>query len=103
MAIKAIDYQIKKRGLNAKLFATVHDSIEVLAPFEEVQEVCEIIHHEMVEYPMMKEEWGIDFDVPLQVDVEVGPSFGDVMDAEIEGGILCNKTEIIEYVREKQA
>lgn len=103
MAIKAIYLEIKKRGLHAKLFATVHDSIEILAPFEEVQEVCEIIHHQMVEYPMMKQEWGLDFDVPLLVDVEVGPSFGDVKDAEIVGGKLQNTEELIAYVREKQA
>lgn len=103
VAINAIDKELKAKGLQAKLFATVHDSIEILAPFEELDEVCGIIYNEMVNYPLMKEQWGIEFDVPMKVDIEVGPSFGVIKDAHMVDGRLTNGEELIEFTKEKQA
>jgi DNA polymerase-1 len=64
-------------NLTARVVSTVHDSIEVVCPQDEVEEVCAIIYDELVNYPYIKEKFNIHFDVPLRIDLEVGKSFGE--------------------------
>jgi DNA polymerase-1 len=64
-------------NLTARVVSTVHDSIEVVCPKDEVEEVCAIIYDELVNYPYIKEKFNIHFDVPLRIDLEVGKSFGE--------------------------
>jgi len=69
--------RFKEAGLEATPVATVHDSIEIICPKEEIEKTVEILYDEMVNYPTIKEVFNIHFDVPLAIDIEVGTSFGD--------------------------
>ena len=69
--------KFKQKGMKARIISTVHDSIEAIAPSEEVDEACRIIHDEMVNYPYIRKNFGIEFSVPLDIEILVGESFGD--------------------------
>jgi DNA polymerase-1 len=84
-AIKGITESFK--GLNAKIVATVHDSIEIIAPHDEVKEVLEIVYDEMVNYKTVRKDFGIEFNLPLKIDAEVGTSFGDGKEVHFENGV----------------
>lgn len=83
-AIKGITKSFK--GLNARIVATVHDSVEIIAPHDEVKEVLSIVYDEMVNYNTVKKDFGIEFDLPLKIDAEVGTSFGDGKEVEFING-----------------
>ena len=67
----------KLKGKKAKVVATVHDSIELICPKEETDEVAGIVTDELVNYHYLRENFGITLRVPLAVDIEVGSSFGN--------------------------
>jgi len=79
--------RFKEAGLEARPVATVHDSIEIVSPHEEVEKVLTILYDEMVNYPMIKDIFNIHFDVPLAIDAEVGKSFGDGEEVHFNNGI----------------
>ena len=99
-AIKGITESFK--GLNAKIVATVHDSIEIIAPYDEVEEVLEIVYDEMVNYKTVKRDFGIEFNLPLKIDAEVGTSFGDGKEVDWSNGSPTNVDELISYVKSEQ-
>ena len=74
-------------GLKAKPLATVHDSIEIVCPQEEVKDALTILYDEMVNYPLIKKIFNIHFDVPLSIDAELGNSFGDGKEVHFEDGV----------------
>ena len=76
-ALLGVSKDLQERSMQARVVATVHDSLEVVCPPEELEEVIEIMRHNMVDAPIMKEVFNIHFDVPFKIDVEVGTSFGD--------------------------
>ncbi len=86
-ALLGISNRFKEAGMEARPVATVHDSIEVVCPKKETEEVLKIIYDEMVNYPTVKELFGIHFAVPLAVDVELGSSFGDGEEVHFIDGI----------------
>jgi len=63
--------------MEAKVVATVHDSIELIAPKAETRRVVELVKDELENYHYMRENFNIELKVPLGVDVEVGTSFGN--------------------------
>jgi len=67
----------KLKGMEAKVVATVHDSIELIAPKAETRRVVELVKDELENYHYMRENFNIELKVPLGVDVEVGTSFGN--------------------------
>jgi len=67
----------KLKGMKAKVVATVHDSIELIAPKCETSEVARIVKEEMENAHYMQDNFGINLRVPLSVDIEVGSSFGN--------------------------
>lgn len=83
--------RFKEAGMQANFesrpVATVHDSIEIVCPQEEVKDTLTILYDEMVNYPKIKDIFNIEFDVPLAIDVEVGKSFGDGKEINFENGI----------------
>jgi DNA polymerase-1 len=83
-AIKGITQSFK--GMKARIVATVHDSVEIIAPHDEVKEVLEIVYDEMVNYNTVKKDFGIEFDLPLKIDAEVGTSFGNGKEVEFKNG-----------------
>ena len=72
----------KLKGMKAKVVATVHDSIELIAPKNETKKVVEIVKDELENYHYLKENFHINLKVPLGVDVEVGSSFGNGVEYE---------------------
>ena len=72
----------KLKGMNAKVVATVHDSIELIAPKNETRKVVEIVKDELENYHYLRENFHINLKVPLGVDVEVGSSFGNGVEYE---------------------
>tara|TARA_R100001594_G_C3835599_1_gene214461 strand:- start:131 stop:370 length:240 start_codon:yes stop_codon:yes gene_type:complete len=67
----------KLKNLDAKVVATVHDSIELIAPKNETRRVVEIVKDELENYYYLRDNFGINLQVPLGVDIEVGSSFGN--------------------------
>lgn len=76
-------HRFKEEGMQSRVVATVHDSIEFVAPREEREKISKIIYNEMTHAPYMKEHLGIELSVPLKIDLEVGSSFGDGEEYEI--------------------
>jgi len=86
-SLLGISRRFKANNLSARPVATVHDSVEVVCPDNEVENVLEILYDEMVNYPTIKEIFNIHFDVPLAIDAEVGRSFGDGKEVRFDKGI----------------
>ena len=81
--------------------ATVHDSIELICHKDDTKRCLEIIHDEMVNYPLLRKIFNIEFDVPLKIDAEVGFSFGDGIEVDFDAeGIPQNLKEIKEYMND---
>ena len=73
----------KLKNYDAKVVATVHDSIELIAPKNETRRVVEIVKDELENYYYLRENFGINLQVPLGVDIEVGSSFGNGVEYEL--------------------
>ena len=73
----------KLKGMDAKVVATVHDSIELIAPKNETRRVVELVKEELENYHYLRDNFNIDFKVPLAVDIEVGSSFGNGVEYEL--------------------
>ena len=81
--------------------STVHDSIELVCPLEEIKQVCAIVYEELVNYPYIKDIFNINFDVPLAIDAEVGTSFGEATSVEFsDKGEVLNEANILQYMKE---
>lgn len=92
--------RLAAKGFQARPVATVHDSIELVCPREEISETLEHVYNELVEYPTLREVFGIDFAVPFQIDAEVGHSFGDGIEVDFENGSPTNMEAIRKYLNE---
>jgi DNA polymerase-1 len=82
-------------GLDFDILATVHDSVEVQCNGEDVEKVATLLKVVLPMTDDFKDMYGIDFVVPFEVDVEVGTSFGHLMEAEFNPkGELLNAPKI---------
>lgn len=86
--------------MKSRIVATVHDSIELICPPEELAEACSIVFNELVNYPYMRNKFGIDLAVPLGVDMEVGRSFGDGVSVDLSDLKVTNLQEILSYLNQ---
>lgn len=77
MALIRIDRILQEEGLVARPVLTVHDSIIVDCPEKEVDIVVEIMNAEMARKPLPK------FNVPLNVDFEVGQRWSQLEEYDI--------------------
>jgi DNA polymerase-1 len=78
--------RINDLGMDSRIVATVHDSIELICPEEETKQLCELVYDELVNYPTIKDVFNIHFDVPLAIDIELGSSFGDGKEVQFKDG-----------------
>jgi DNA polymerase-1 len=69
IAMLHVEEEFERAGLEAKLLMQVHDELLVEAPEREVEEVMQILKHEM--------ESAVTLDVPLVADVGVGNNWMD--------------------------
>lgn len=98
-ACEGIMKEFEEKGMEARVVATVHDSIEVVCPKHETEEALKIKRRNMMNPPAF-EELGIEFDVPLVVDCEVGYDFGVVHEVEFcEDNNIENKEELAEFFK----
>ncbi len=72
LAMRNLHRRLKGRSLNARMLLQVHDELVLEVPLEELETVGPIVREEM--------ESAYTLNVPLQVDIEVGPNWYD-MDA----------------------
>jgi DNA polymerase-1 len=90
--------EMKSKGLDSRVVAVVHDSMEVICRKDLVEEVVEIMYRHMVENPIMA-SLGVDLNLPLVVDFDIGNSFGDGVGVKVEGGtIISDLDEILRNV-----
>jgi len=85
---------LKSRALEARPVASVHDSIEVISNRQDLMETLGIIRHRMTEYPYLRETYGFNFSVPLEIDVEVGANFGGGVPVIFNGFNVKNRDEV---------
>jgi len=95
-----VSQRFKEESLDARVVATVHDSLEIISTEKDLSKCLEIVYDELVEYPHLRKLFGINFEVPLSVDVEVGRSFGDGVPVSFDEGIPTNIKEVTAYLNE---
>lgn len=95
----SLDEALEDRGMESYIQATVHDSIELIVAMDEIEEVCELLYTHMVDNPYMRDVLGVDLGVKIDIDVEVGHSFGDGELVEFnDNGKVINMNKVLEYV-----
>jgi DNA polymerase-1 len=97
-SLLGINNTLKSKNMNSRIVSTVHDSIELIAPYQEVEELCSIVYEEMVNYPFMRNTFGIELNVPLNIETIVGKSFGDGVEVNYEEGRPSNISEVMNYL-----
>ena len=90
--------RLKEANLAAKVVATVHDSLEIICEEKDLSECLNIVYDELVNYPHLRSLFGINFDVPLAVDMEVGRSFGDGVSVDFLDGSPTNIDFVLKYL-----
>jgi len=95
-----VSTRLKEAKLPAKVVATVHDSLEIICDQKYLDKCLEIVYDELVNYPHLQNLFGINFEVPLAVDVEVGRSFGDGLSVSFDEGTPTNIQEVLDYLSE---
>ena len=95
-----VSKRFKKANLDARVVATVHDSLEIISCEEDLPQCLEIVYDELVNYPHLKNLFGINFEVPLGIDMEVGRSFGDGVPVSFVDGKPTNLEEVFGYLCE---
>ena len=95
-----VDKRLKEASLDARVVATVHDSLELISSEKDLSKCLGIVYDELVNYPHLRDLFGIKFDVPLSVDIEVGRSFGDGVTVCFENEKPTNIEEVFAYLCE---
>ena len=97
-AIKRLNCSLLEKGYDAEILATVHDSVEIQCVKSQMKDVVELVRKELTSTADLKDYYNLDISIPFEVDIEVGTSFGDGLEAEFTQGVLQNETDILEYV-----
>jgi DNA polymerase I-like protein with 3'-5' exonuclease and polymerase domains len=67
--------------MSSKLVSTVHDSIVIDAPSNEVDKVCELVYNTWSCIPMeFARRFNEPFNLPMRVEIQVGPDWGNMED-----------------------
>ncbi|WZO97009.1 DNA polymerase I [Isosphaeraceae bacterium EP7] len=72
-AMLLVDSELRRQGLKARLMLQIHDELLFEAPDEEIPALTELVRRSMTT--------ALTLDVPLKVDVSVGPNWLDVRPA----------------------
>ena len=88
-AVLDIAEELRLRNMDSKLIGTVHDSIEAEVVPYELEEVLQIMHNKMVNYPRLRKA-GYNLKVPIAIEIEVGKSFsgGEKVEFDSKSRIL---------------
>lgn len=90
----------KLKNLKSRIVSTVHDSIESISLFEELEVTLDIIQKELINYTYAKRIFGIDLDVPLAAETLVGFSFGDGTEVAYDKERVSNLPNILTYLND---
>lgn len=94
-----IQEAIDKLGIDARILATVHDSIELQCRMEDIKGVCELLNYILPNSDFLEDLFGFTLDVPMKVDVEVGVAFGLCVEAVFDDdGRMINLDEVLSYI-----
>jgi DNA polymerase-1 len=73
--------QLRASGLKAKFICTIHDSLVVDCPAEEVMQVAVMLKNAIEKVPLLcKQVWDYEFSLPLSCEVQVGSNKKDMED-----------------------
>jgi DNA polymerase-1 len=77
LAMVMIFKRMRERELKSQIICQVHDSLVYDLIETEAEEIADLTISTFKELPsLMKRTWGINFNVPLTGDFEVGPNYG---------------------------
>lgn len=77
--------RLRKSGLRALLVSTIHDSIVVDCPEEEVMAVAKILYDSILAVPeLCLQVWNYNFVLPITSEIQVGPNKKDMKDIDIK-------------------
>jgi DNA polymerase-1 len=75
--------KLQKEQLKTKLVCTVHDSVLLDAPDEEVDEVVSLCYKSFTAFPRQWERlFECKWNVPLKVEVQIGPNWGEMKEVK---------------------
>ena len=97
-SLLGIANEFSDHGMKSRVVSTVHDSIEIVSPVDELETTLSTAHYHMTQYPMLEKAFGHSFTVPFEIEALVGKSFGDGVEAKYTKGIVSNMDEIISYL-----
>lgn len=72
--------RLKSERLNTRVVCTVHDSILLDSPTEEVAKVCQLISEVWRDIPRNFESlFKVKWDLPMKYEIEIGPTWGNMI------------------------
>jgi DNA polymerase-1 len=83
LAMLAIDARLRRERLQSRMLLTVHDELVFESPPEELRMLAGLVREEMTK-PL---ERRLKLEVPLRVDLSVGPNWLDCEEFEEENGV----------------
>jgi DNA polymerase-1 len=84
------------QNIEGRNVCTVHDSLETICKFDDIERVAAILYDKMVNYPLLKAVFGLEMKVNLGIDMEIGLSFGKAIPVKFVNGKVANLPEIME-------
>jgi DNA polymerase-1 len=90
-----INRLIEKTGIDLETLANVHDSYEGQVTPENLEKAIYIIRKGMTDLSYYNKVFGIDFDVPFTIDIEVGKSFGSGTHVEFVNDKVSNLDKLL--------
>ena len=96
MSLTFIDDYIVSRGLKSKMIATVHDSLLIDCPPEEVREITKVVKHIMENLPfdfLMYDMNGNVIRYPISADTEISFNYNDVVDYDDDEFVTFNSAK----------
>ncbi|UAV84410.1 DNA polymerase [Bacillus phage phi18] len=84
MSLILINQWLRESGLRSRICITVHDSIVLDSPKDEVIEVAKKVKHIMENLGEYNEFYKFLGDVPILSEMEIGRNYGDAFEATIE-------------------
>lgn len=76
LVMATIQFELIRRKMRSRLILSVHDELGFDCPHEEIDEVVELVYLTMTN-PPTKEQFGFEFNVPLDVDISCGRNWLD--------------------------
>lgn len=81
LAMREVHGWIKQNELKSLVVSNIHDAILMDVPEDELDLIIKEIP-EIIEHPPTEETWDFSLDIPLQVDVKWGPSWGELQEVK---------------------